>query len=164
MVKKILLTWDFIETHIIGNISMLFFACGLVVAINEVISRYIFARSLAWSNELITWLFVIGVMFNYGLAQKEKRHVRVDLLVSKMGEKAQAMSNIFGCIVGIGFCTFLIFYGLKLTFEVKRLGFGTEVLRIPTFIAYGVLVFAFFSLFIRYLVDLYTLVSNWGKR
>ena len=66
-----------------------------------------------------------------------------------MGTKVQNILNIFGYIVGMGFCILLIFYGVKLTIEVKRLGFGTEVLRIPTFIAYGVLVFAFFALFIR---------------
>jgi TRAP-type C4-dicarboxylate transport system permease small subunit len=164
LVRRSIGMWDFFEVHVLGNISIVLFGAGLFVAVNEVISRYIFMHSFAWSNELVVFILVIAVLLNYGLAQRSQRHIRVNLFVLRMRRNVRNIFDIFAYVTGIFLCGFLILHGVKLVYEVWRLNFSTEVLRIPTCIGYGVFVFAFILLFLRFLLDIRKIVVNWNTK
>jgi len=155
MISRIVKVWDFLEVKIIGNLTLLLFAAGLGLAINEVFCRYILRHSFAWSNELVTLTIVMAVLLNYGLTQRGNKHIRVTVFTSRLPRIWQEIALIFNDVVGIVLSAAIMYHGLKLTVEVMRLNYATEVLRIPTGIGYSIFVLAFLLLAVRYLLDLY---------
>ena len=155
MISIIVKVWDFFEVKIIGNLTVLLFAAGLGLAINEVFCRYVLHHSFAWSNELVTFTIVMAVLLNYGLTQRDNKHIRVTIFTSRLPHIWQEIALIFNDVMGIALSAAIIYHGLKLIFEVMRLKYATEVLRIPTCIGYSIFVFSFLLLAIRYLLNLY---------
>ena len=97
----------------------------------------------------------MAVLLNYGLTQRGNKHIRVTVFTSRLPRIWQEISLIFNDVMGIALSAAIMYHGLKLTVEVMRLNYATEVLRIPTGIGYLIFVLSFLLLAARYLLDLY---------
>jgi len=152
---RILKVWDFVEKNIFGKASLIFVFSGLFVSILEVFSRYLFRSSKPWANELAVLFFITAILFHYGLALKDGFHIRVSIILERTSKIPRGILNIIADVLGIIFCAILIKDGYRLIYEVKRLEYATEILRIPTFLPYSVLTLGFLLLLINYFIDLY---------
>lgn len=158
---RIVKVWDFTERNIPGNVATLLLGIGLAVAIMEVFCRYLLGWSFAWTNEAVVLLFMMAIFIYFGLALKADYHIRVKLLIERLAVMPREILRIVATdIVGIIFCVIVVKHGLALVSEVKRLGFTTEVLEIPTAVPYFALVLGFVLLAIGFLIDIYNSLAT----
>jgi TRAP-type mannitol/chloroaromatic compound transport system permease small subunit len=65
--------------------------CFLVVVL-----RYAFSTGFVWLQDAYVWLHAAAFSLASGYALARDRHVRVDILYARMGERGQAWVNLLG--------------------------------------------------------------------
>ena len=89
------------------------FISTLIVFMNVVL-RYVFSASLSWVDEAASYMFIwlIWIGADYTLANR--KHLRIDILSSKLQGKSRICLELFVMAVWCGFCVFLGWQGVKL--------------------------------------------------
>lgn len=85
----------------IGRAASLALLPMLVFAFTVVVLRYAFGLSYTWLQESYIWLNSVVFIGMVGYTLREERHVRVDLLYSRLTPKGRAIVNIAGVILCI---------------------------------------------------------------
>ncbi|PHN02607.1 hypothetical protein CRP01_30900 [Flavilitoribacter nigricans DSM 23189 = NBRC 102662] len=100
---------------------------GLVVlVVTDVIFRYLFNTTKAWTIELEWHLFALIFLLGSGYAFKHDRHVRVDLFYSRFGKRDQAMVNLVGGLIFlVPWCILVIYSSWGYAMQSFRIGEGS---------------------------------------
>lgn len=95
----------------------------VVLVIIDVISRYLFNTTKAWTLELEWHLFALIFLLGAGYAFKHDRHVRVDLFYTRFSKKDQALVNFFGGLIFLlPWCLLVIYTAWFYALESYRFG------------------------------------------
>lgn len=89
-------------------------AIMIVVITYQVILRYVFSASNAWSEELARYLFIYDVMFAAAIATRKGSHLQVDAFIGLLKPKTKAIYTIAATAAGIVFLVFLLSYSITL--------------------------------------------------
>jgi TRAP-type C4-dicarboxylate transport system permease small subunit len=113
-------------------------AAGILVAMMllaamDVLLRYIFNRPISGSLELTEYMMVIVVAFGLAHCAAQKGHVRVELLLSRLPSRGQAVVNTITYLFSLGLFSLITWQSILYISVI----FGTErisaVLHIPAF-------------------------------
>lgn len=86
----------------------------------QVILRYVFSNSNAWSEELTRYLFIFNVMFASAIAVRRNSHLQIDILINLLRPRVKALFTIAATLVGIVFLGLLFKYCLDLCVQAAR--------------------------------------------
>ncbi len=81
----------------------------------EVIARYVMRAPSRWTYELTGYALVWCALLASGQALAQGAHVYVDLIYERLSPLLARLTNILTCLVGLGFCAFILWYGLNMT-------------------------------------------------
>ncbi len=88
-------------TNIVGTVAgALVLFCGFTI-VWEVVSRGIFNAPTEWVMEISTYCIVIAGFLGMGVAYAGKKHIHVDIFVSKMSAKTKTYAELLTTIMGI---------------------------------------------------------------
>lgn len=90
---------------------------SLIVFMNVVL-RYVFSASLHWVDEAARYMFLWLIWIGADFALRERKHLRIDMLVDKFTGKARVYVEIFVLTLWFCFCVFLGYQGVKLVLIV----------------------------------------------
>ncbi|MDH3709821.1 MAG: TRAP transporter small permease subunit [Cyclobacteriaceae bacterium] len=94
----------------------------VVIICGDVISRYLFNKSSVAIYELEWHVFSLIFLLGASYAFKHDRHVRVDVVYSRLSPKAQAWINLVGTLILLlPFCTILLIEGWDFVSNSYRL-------------------------------------------
>lgn len=98
----------------------------VVLVVVDVISRYLFNTSKAWTIELEWHLFAMIFLLGAGYAFKHDRHVRVDLFYSRFSKKDKARVDLIGGLIFlIPWCILIIYSAWGYAMQSYRIGEGS---------------------------------------
>lgn len=103
----------------------------------QVVMRYVFGRSLSWSEELARYLFIWYTWIGTSLAVRKRRHIRIEILTDFLKEKAKLRLELFVLLVWAGFSAFLAFKGFQVGKFLYTSNQTSPALEIPMFFAYA---------------------------
>ena len=86
----------------------------IIVITYQVILRYVFSASNAWSEELARYLFIYDVMVAAAIATRRNSHLQVDAFIGILKPRTKAIYTVIATIVGIVFLVFLFCYSVVL--------------------------------------------------
>lgn len=113
------------------------FALFLIVCW-EVITRYFFKDPSIFSAEVSEYLMVLLTFSSAGIIMREGRHVRVEVLVSRLGKRRRAMAEVAIQAGVLLVCAILIKEGAKSTYIAFVSNYrSTSLLRFPLWIPYA---------------------------
>ncbi len=75
----------------------------MAVLFAGVVSRYVFARPLTWSDEVASTLFLWLAMFGAAIAVHRDAHMRMTALVSRLSAPRRAFFDAFAVAAGLAF-------------------------------------------------------------
>lgn len=87
--------------------SCLIVGMVLFMSVNVVL-RYVFARPVKGVVELEEFMLVMVVFLGLAHTAVRKRHVKVDFLISRLSEAAQAAINSITSLLSLGLCVFIV--------------------------------------------------------
>lgn len=133
MLNKILKIYD----NIIKGLLVVIVASFIVIIFAQVISRYVFNNSLAWSEELARTLFTEMIFLAAPIAVLDKKHIAVDILHQYIGINAKRY-----LFVGINVLSFIFFICLAVSgFQLMQSNTvqKTAALLIPMYLIYAII-------------------------
>ncbi|MDD4569614.1 MAG: TRAP transporter small permease [Tepidanaerobacteraceae bacterium] len=126
--KKIL---GFLNDHIEEFILVPGFAVMLFINFGNVLSRYLFHNSWAFTEELGVILFVYISFFGAAVAVKRRQHLGFTLLLDNVPKVVRIIADTLITIAIIVFMGAMIYYGIKVCENQIKYHSTTAALRIP---------------------------------
>ncbi len=124
----------------LNNLEEKFLVLNLLIStllvFMNVVLRYCFHSSLSWVDEAARYMFIwlIWIGADYTLANR--KHLRIDILSSKLTGKARIALEIFVLTLWCGFSAFLGIQGAKLVSVVVKTGQLSTAMQISMGWAY----------------------------
>lgn len=147
---------DNLESYICRTLLALF----VLILFAQIIARNLFSYSIAWSEELVTYMFVWFAYFGASYAAKLSAHNRVTFQFKLMPRKLAMGLEALSDLIWVGFNGYFVY--LSATFFLKaNLFWKSQTLGIPMKYLYLILPIAFTLMSIRILqVNYYKLVKG----
>jgi len=90
---------------LLSNVTFLCFTCMLIVMILQVFFRYLFKLSVPWTDEASRYLFIWAIFLGSALAQRNREHIKIDIIVARLSPKKRrifdGLTNIFDALISI---------------------------------------------------------------
>jgi C4-dicarboxylate transporter, DctQ subunit len=126
-------------------------------SIANVIGRFVFARSLYFSEELNQFLIVLVTFVGLGYAARKGRHIRMSAVYDQLSDRQRkAMMILIAGVTAVAMFV-LAYYSLLYVVRVATLGKVTPSLQIPLYLTYFWVPLGFIITGIQYLM---TVVKN----
>jgi C4-dicarboxylate transporter, DctQ subunit len=126
-------------------------------SIANVIGRFVFARSLYFSEELNQFLIVLVTFVGLGYAARKGRHIRMSAVYDQLSDRQRkAMMILIAGVTAVAMFV-LAYYSFMYVIRVATLGKVTPSLQIPLYLTYFWVPLGFIITGIQYLM---TVVKN----
>ena len=122
----------------------------VLIVFGNVVGRYAFNFSLAWSEEASRFVFIWVILIGSVLANERWEHMNLDLLVQRFPGRAGKSIQLTAQLVMLAVLGFIIRGGLIVTFE--NLSWESPALEIPYGLVYSVVPFCCAVMFYQNLV------------
>ncbi len=164
--NRIWKTWDLFQEKIVENFSRYGLLAVISLAFLEVVRRYIFGASFIWSGDVEIYFNLVVVFLYFGLAEKQKTHIRLDLFLGWIQKKEGGWNKlgkgleIVSTLISLSFCILFIWFGIE--FVKMGIDFGRKMENADLFLwpFYVVLLVGFLFLGIEFARSLYRRISK----
>lgn len=101
-----------------GYFCAILLAIMLIVLFYQVIMRYIFKNSPAWSEELARYIFVWFIFIGASYAVKEQAHIKIDAALNLFPRKARRFVVVIGIVIWCVYCLIITYYSSIFTHDL----------------------------------------------
>lgn len=147
MVSAINRCIDWIENVVMTALMLI----ATVVAIIQVIARYVFSNSLYWSEETILYSLIIMSFVTASMGVRYGVHISVEVLQAFLSPKLTRIFRFFSFILGVIFAVTLIYYGWRLFVNTNNMGQLSPAMQIPVAYVYTIIPISGVFMLFRYL-------------
>jgi TRAP-type C4-dicarboxylate transport system permease small subunit len=138
MLKKILNTVDKSLTLFEEWSIFLMVMTGLLALFANVVLRYGFNYTLAWSEEYIKLVLIYTTFIGLSVSVKNKSMVKVDVLI-QFFPKTRFPLIVFSNLATIVFSVLMLVYGWKMAIQQASTGQTTIIMQIPMIFLYALI-------------------------
>ncbi len=97
-----------------------------IIVFIEVCYRGFFNKSIMVADEYSAYLYVVLVLFGLGYTLKEKGHIRIRIILSRLSDKNQKYLDLVVSIIALFICGFAFYYSILLVKDSYRLAMVSE--------------------------------------
>jgi C4-dicarboxylate transporter DctQ subunit len=105
-------------------------------SIANVVGRFVFARSLYFSEELNQFLIVLVTFVGLGYAARKGRHIRMSAFYDQLSDRGRKILMIIIAAVTAAVMFALAFYSYQYVARLFSLGKVTPSLQVPLYLTY----------------------------
>lgn len=146
---------------VLAGALLLFLMVGVTL---EVGLRYFLGQPTSWVVEICGYILLYIPFLAAAWILRREEHVRMDLVLSMMGPRAQSLVNSITSFVSAVICLFLTWFGVKVTLYYAELGYKTPtVLMLPKSIIIAIIFVGSFLLCIQFLISTFQNLRTWRK-
>jgi len=115
----------------LGALALVATAMGVLA----VLSRYAFATTFSFSDEVVTYLIVWAMLIAFGLGELFDDHLRATILVDKLAPAPRKWLSRLAILLGLLFAGMLVYYGIEVAWQRYQFNeVSPTVLRFPQWI------------------------------
>jgi C4-dicarboxylate transporter, DctQ subunit len=162
MLTKVFAVIDKVFSFIEDWVLFLTTMAALIALFINVILRYGFNYSLAWSEELVREVIIVTTFIGCSAATKVRAMVKVDALIQLVPVTKYPLM-FFANLVTLLFSGMMIYYGWKLVLMQAATSQITILLQIPLELLYAVLPIMGIMMFLRTLMVMHQDWQAWQK-
>ena len=148
MIEKILGFFDKILSFFEDWTLFISVMLALVALFVNVVLRYGFNYTLAWSEELVREVIIYTTLIGCSAAIKHRKMIKIDASVQLL-PKLKVPLNFFSNLVTLIFSSFMIYYGWLMAVLQYRTHQKTIIMQIPLVYLYAILPLMGILMFIR---------------
>lgn len=154
MIEKILGILDRILSFVEDWTLFMAVMIALIALFANVVLRYGFNYTLAWSEELVREVIIYTTLIGCSAAIKQRKMIKIDASVQLL-PKLKVPLNFFSNLVTMIFAFMMIYYGWLMAALQYRTHQKTIIMQIPLAYLYGMLPLMGTLMFIRTLQVIY---------
>ncbi|WP_460275922.1 TRAP transporter small permease [Celeribacter sp. ULVN23_4] len=150
----------FLDDHLEEALIVFLLALMSVLIVTQVIMRYVFSASLAWSDEAARYCFVWMTYLGVAFGVKHSAHVNVTAAIELFPERLHPWFRMLvTCLVGM-FAMLVVWEGWFLVQKLLRFGQKSSSLGIPMAWVYMAPVVGFSLVLVRLTQNLWTEIKT----
>lgn len=124
-------------------------------------SRYFFGYPLAWVTEVNEDIIIYVTFMAAAWILRQERHVKMDMVITRLNERAQAVTNFLTSVFCAIVCLVLSWYALKVSIQFYNSHtFTYTVLELPKCIFTFPISLGSFLLFIQFVRRAYSYLNR----
>ena len=117
----------------LNGVGVTFLAMLMLLTAGDVTLRYVFNRPIVGSYDLTEYMMAIVVSFSLAYCAFFRGHVSVDIIVSHLPQRVQAVIDSFTGLLGVALFAFITWQGFEYMSLLFDSGLKSTVLLIPRF-------------------------------
>lgn len=135
--EKAYALWRAFQEKVLAPVAAAIMLGCTLLALLEVIRRYVFGVSFHWQQDAVTYFILSAVFLYFGIAQRRGSHLSVDILLHALGavgprtrramEYIEVAATIFACL----FMLAVVWWGWDEVMESQQYAPRTESLELP---------------------------------
>ncbi len=129
-----------IETYLEPVIIVACLGVVIVLLFADVVARFAFQTSIFWAGEVARFAFVYMIYFGISYAIREKRHLRVTLLVEQASPRVQRGLLALAELVFLGYSVVVCWLGVVITSNALARGQILPATQWPTAVLYAAII------------------------
>lgn len=129
----------------------------------QVIMRYVFKNSLAWSEELARYIFIWLSYLAIPYATRLRKHVKIEAALYIFPKKLRPIIVIIGDLISFSFVIFLVWAGFIMVQRLAVSGQTSPAVGLPMVVIYAAPFVGFILTVIRMIQTLYIRFTNLAK-
>lgn len=160
--NKLFAAWRTFQERFLQYVAGALLLGLTLLAILEVVRRYGFGVSFYWQQDAVTFGILSGVFLFFAITQSRRAHLRVTLILLLMREKGgrwggivAGVFEILGALLGIAFCSWLVWRGIDVARLMIAQDRKTESLLFPLWPFFAVFLTGMAFLAISFVFQLY---------
>ena len=129
--------WRAFQDRFLARAAGLLLLGSTLLALLEVVRRYMLGLSFEWQQDAVTYFMLCGVFLYFSIAQRREAHLTVTLFVSLLegvGPRMRLVAEfikIFAMMVSFVFMLFVVWWGVPEVLESQHFDSRTESLTYP---------------------------------
>jgi TRAP-type C4-dicarboxylate transport system permease small subunit len=153
-VEKGYALWRGFQDKVLGPVAGFVLVACTLLALLEVVRRYLFGVSFEWQQDAVTFFIVSAVFLYFAISQRHNEHLNVTVLLEVLnasgprGRKAIAVIKLIALVISLIFMCLSVWWGIPEVEDAIKYKTTTESLVFPMwpFLAALLLSFAFMAL------------------
>jgi TRAP-type C4-dicarboxylate transport system permease small subunit len=136
-VERAYLVWRAFQDRLLAPAAALLLLGCTLIALLEVVRRYMFGLSFEWQQDFVTFFTLSGVYLYFGIAQRHGSHLNVALLTESLetvGPRSRRVAEIVrlvALIFSFVFLVMVVWWGLPEIEDSLKYESRTESLAFP---------------------------------
>jgi TRAP-type C4-dicarboxylate transport system permease small subunit len=156
--------WIHPVAKIMSRIASLTLIIMMLLTVTDVFLRKVFSHSILGTVEVTEFLLVIVVFFALADTEVLNGHVKVDLVMSRFGERAQGVADMITQLICFLLCVIIAGSTLIYSEQMRVSGEVSQDLWLPIYpfiyiVVAGCIIFAF-TLLIKFIIALTKVVQS----
>ena len=135
--EKAYALWRAFQERILAPVAAVIMLGCTLLALLEVVRRYVFGVSFHWQQDAVTYFILSAVFLYFGIAQRRGSHLTVDILlhalrtVGPRTRRALEYLEVAATIFAFLFMIAVVWYGTGEVLESQQYAPRTESLELP---------------------------------
>jgi TRAP-type C4-dicarboxylate transport system permease small subunit len=136
-VEKAYAAWRAFQDKLLAPAAALLMLGCTLLALLEVVRRYVFGVSYEWQQDAVTYFMLTAVFLYFGISQRRGTHLIVDVFLHalrSLGPRAQRVVEsveVAAIVIAFLFMLGVVWWGLEEVLESQRDAPRTESLEFP---------------------------------
>lgn len=150
--EKAYAAWRAFQDRFLGYAAAVLFVGSTLLALVEVVRRYLFGLSFEWQQDAVTYFILSGVFLYFGISQRRDAHLAVTLVPEMLTHfglrKADVAIRLFARIFSLAFLVAVVWWGIPEIEDAIKYESRSESLAFPMwpFLAILIASFAFMAI------------------
>ncbi|MDR1572242.1 MAG: TRAP transporter small permease [Clostridiales Family XIII bacterium] len=136
----------------------------VVLLFMQVVMRYVFNNSLAWTEELSRYLFIWESWLGISIGAKHAKHIKIVILTDRAKGLLRPIILTVADLFTLFVLVALVYYGFILTQKIMDMHTSSSVLHIPMWMIYASLPAGCAFMTLRIVTDLVNRLRGRGER
>jgi len=153
-VEKAYAVWRAFQDQVLARAAAFLLIGCTLLALVEVVRRYIFGFSFEWQQDAVTFFILSGVFLFFSISQRHNEHLNVIVLLELLqargpgAKKVAELIKLIALVLSFFFMLAVVWWGIPEVEDGLEYGATTESLRFPLwpFLATLLVGFAFMAL------------------
>ena len=144
--------WRAFQDRFLGHAAAVLFVGSTLLALVEVLRRYLLGASFEWQQDAVTYFILSGVFLYFGISQRRDAHLAVTLvpeLLSHFGlRRVDVAIRLFARVFSLVFLIAVVWWGIPEIEDAIKYESRSESLSFPMwpFLAILIVSFAFMAI------------------
>lgn len=155
--------WRAFQDRFLSYAAAVIFVGATLLALVEVVRRYLFGLSFQWQQDAVTYFILSGVFLVFGASQRRDSHLAVTLvpeILSHYGlHKAEVLVRLFARAFSMVFLVAVVWWGIPEIEDAIKYESRSESLAFPMWPFLAVLIVSFAFMAITIVFQIYRAVQ-----
>ena len=136
----------------------------MLITVADVFLRYVFNSPIVGAYEISEFVLLVLCFIGIAYCAWEDRHVKMNLLFSRLSERGQAGIEIGGLLIGLALSISIFYFYIQEGLLIQQSGKSTDILGIPEYPFYFIVSFCGLMLSLVTIVFIINSVCRLVKR